>query len=159
MRHLRNGPHRNGIDSSTTTLVLISSPLRGIKCRMNLTRCTLGISYVYTAPDMVALRACVNFRSNDLVRIRVRSDCAVDFPLITDSESTNFAADIGVTAVEVLEEEESDFYVDFLGAQIGDVLEFFNSDGTEATPSGRIAEFSKNRARIKLSRRPLHRVP
>lgn len=93
----------------------------------------------------------VSYRSNSIARIRVRSDNAVDFHLCTGAESGEFAEDMGVTSIELLEEQESDVYVDFLGAQVGDVLEFFSSDGTEAAPSGRIAAFSRSRARITLN--------
>lgn len=85
----------------------------------------------------------VVYRDLAMVRIMPReaSDRAIEFPMIEDG--SRFAPELGVSAIEVLEEQTSDYYVDFLGAKPGEVLEFFTVDGQEAAPIGEVAEVIK----------------
>jgi len=82
----------------------------------------------------------VGYRDDKLLRIipEEASDRAVEFGL-TDG-GADFAPANGVQAVEILERTASDYYVDFLGARPGEHLELFKIDGTEAAPSGIVAE-------------------
>ena len=81
----------------------------------------------------------------DLTAVRIMpqeaSDRAIEFRL-TDDGST-FVPELGVSSIEIIEEQTSDYYVDFLGARPGEVLEFFTMDGQEAAPSGTVAEILK----------------
>jgi hypothetical protein len=69
------------------------------------------------------------YRDDSLVRIipQESSDRAIEFPL--DSESQTFRPELGVLSVSVLEKHTSDFFVDVIGAQPGETLEFFNANG------------------------------
>jgi len=95
----------------------------------------------------------VVYRDINLVRIMPQeaSDRAIEFAMTADGSS--FAPELGVTAVEIIEEQESDFYVDFLGAKPGETLEFFTVDGAEAAPSGIVDEVIKSATKdsIKLT--------
>ena len=95
----------------------------------------------------------VIFRDLNLVRIRPQeaSDRAIDFPMTADG--SGFAPDLGVSLVEIIEEQTSDYYVDFLGAKPGDTLEFFTVDGQKAAESGVVAEVIKSASKdsIKLT--------
>jgi hypothetical protein len=85
----------------------------------------------------------VIYRDPVLVRIRPQevSDRAIDFPMTPDGSA--FDPDLGVEEIEVLEESTSDYYVDFLGARPGEMLEFFTVDGEEADKTGEVAEVIK----------------
>ncbi len=95
----------------------------------------------------------VVYRDLSMVRIMPRevSDRAIEFPMIEDG--SRFIPELGVSAIEVLEEQTSDYYVDFLGARPGEVLEFFTIDGEEAAPVGEVAEVIKSATKdaIKLT--------
>jgi hypothetical protein len=49
-----------------------------------------------------------------------------------------------VTDIEIIEEQSSDYFVDTLGARVGETLEFFTLDGIEAGPNGVVAEIMKS---------------
>jgi hypothetical protein len=91
----------------------------------------------------------------DLTMIRVMpqevSDRAIEFPMTADGSS--FAPDLGVSTIEVIETQPSDYYVDFLGARPGETLEFFTVDGQEAAASGVVEEVIKTASKdsIKLT--------
>jgi hypothetical protein len=80
----------------------------------------------------------VIYRSLELVRLLPQdaSDRAVEFPMTADG--SGFAPELGVSQIEILEEQESDYYVDLLGARQGEVLEFFTATGQEAAPAGEV---------------------
>jgi hypothetical protein len=88
----------------------------------------------------------VIYRDLEMLRIMPDevSDRAVEFPM--EEDGTAFAPALGVTEIEVFERRDSAFYVDFLGARVGELLEFFTVDGAPAAESGRIAEVLKNEA-------------
>lgn len=81
----------------------------------------------------------------DLTAVRIMpqeaSDRAIEFRLTEDGST--FVPELGVSSIEIIEEQTSDYYVDFLGARPGEVLEFFTIDGQEAAPSGTVAEILK----------------
>lgn len=85
----------------------------------------------------------VVYRGIDMIRImpQENSSIAVEFALSEDGSS--FAPELGVHEVEVFEEVTSDYYVDYLGARPGELLEFFTADGKQARPSGTVAEVIK----------------
>ncbi len=87
------------------------------------------------------------YRSLELVRIMPQdaSDRAVEFPMTEDG--SGFAPELNVSQIEILEEQESDYYVDMLGARVGEVLEFFTLTGQEAAPAGEVAEIIKEPTR------------
>jgi len=82
----------------------------------------------------------VVYRDAVLMRLMPQevSDRALDFPLTGDG--MEFSSDLGVSVVEVIATQDSDYYTDLLGAQPGETLEFFTTDGTEAAPNGIVAE-------------------
>jgi len=84
------------------------------------------------------------YRDLEMIRIMPdeASDRAVEFPM--EEEGTAFAPALGVTEIEVFDRQSSPFYVDFLGARPGELLEFFMADGTQAAESGEVAEVLKN---------------
>ena len=86
----------------------------------------------------------VAYRDANLVRIipTEASDRAIDFRMVGDG--LEFAPELGVSDVELFERQASDYYVDFLGAKIGETLEFFTTDGKEAAPSGVVSEIVKS---------------
>jgi hypothetical protein len=59
-------------------------------------------------------------------------------------DGLEFAPELGVSDVELFERQTSDYYVEFLGARIGETLEFFTVDGKEAAPSGVVSEIVKS---------------
>ena len=63
----------------------------------------------------------------DLTAVRIMpqeaSDRAIEFRLTEDG--SGFVPELGVSSIEIIEEQTSDYYVDFLGARPGEVLEFF----------------------------------
>jgi hypothetical protein len=85
----------------------------------------------------------VVYRGVDMIRImpQENSSIAVEFALSEDG--SGFAPELGVHEVEVFEEVTSDYYVDYLGARPGELLEFFTADGKQARPSGTVAEVIK----------------
>ncbi len=85
----------------------------------------------------------VVYRGIDMIRImpQENSSIAVEFALSEDGSS--FAPELGVHEVEVFEEMTSDYYVDYLGARPGELLEFFTVDGKQARASGTVAEVIK----------------
>ena len=95
----------------------------------------------------------VVYRDLNLVRVMPQETThkAIEFPM-TDDGST-FAPDLGVKTIEVIEEQTSDYYVDFLGARPGETLEFFTVDGEEAAPTGVVEEVIKSASKdsIKLT--------
>lgn len=94
-------------------------------------------AYGYTVGRVV-------YRDLEMLRIvpQEASDRAIEFPL-TDG-GVKFIPDLGVTSVEIMETQESPYYVDFLGARVGESLEFFTVDGGEAAPVGVIEEIQKS---------------
>ena len=85
----------------------------------------------------------VVYRDQKMVRVMPQevSDRAFEFPMTEDGSS--FDPDLGVQSIEVLEDATSDYYVDFLGARPGEMLEFFTIDGEEADKPGEVAEVIK----------------
>lgn len=96
----------------------------------------MSTTYGYTVGRIV-------YRSDRMVRVMEQdaSDRAKEFPL---DENGDFIPELGVQSVEVIEEQESDYYVDFLGVRPGEKVEFFTLDGQEAAPSGEVAEVIKS---------------
>ena len=95
---------------------------------------TIGIHstmYGYTKGRVI-------YRDLELIRVMPdeASDRAVEFPMAPDGR--RFAPEIGVTVVDIFEKQTSPYYVDFLGARPGELLEFFTADGAEAVPSGEV---------------------
>jgi len=94
----------------------------------------------------------VVYRSGDMVRIMSQeaSDRAIEFPLDTNGD---FDPALGVQSIEVIEEQPSNYYVDFLGVRPGEHVEFFTIDGAKAAESGEVAEVIKtvNKDNIKLT--------
>ena len=86
----------------------------------------------------------VIYRNAELVRIMPdeASDRAVEFPM--EEDGAVFSPTLGVTEVNIFSEQESPFYVDFLGARPGEMLEFFTADGTQAAAAGEVAEVLKD---------------
>ena len=105
----------------------------------------LSDAYGYTVGRVV-------YRDLEMVRIMPQeaSDRALEFPL-ADGGAT-FVPELGVGTVELLEIQPSDYYVDFLGARPGEILEFFTTEGAEAAPSGEVEEVIKSKSKdsIKL---------
>jgi hypothetical protein len=83
------------------------------------------------------------YRDLNMVRIMPQetSDRAIEFPMTEDGSA--FAPELGVSTLDILEEQPSDYYVDFLGAKPGEMLEFFTKDGEEAGPAGEVEEIIK----------------
>ena len=84
------------------------------------------------------------YRDLEMIRIMPdeASDRAVEFPM--EEEGTAFAPALGVTEIEVFDRQSSPFYVDFLGARPGELLEFFTAAGDQAAEPGEVAEVLKN---------------
>lgn len=84
------------------------------------------------------------YRDLEMIRIMPdeASDRAVEFPM--EEEGTAFAPALGVTEIEVFDRQSSPFYVDFLGARPGELLEFFTVNGEPAGEPGEVAEILKN---------------
>jgi hypothetical protein len=86
------------------------------------------------------------YHDTDLIRVRPQgvSDRAINFPMTADGE---FAEGLGVSTIEVVETFDSPYYVDFLGARPGEILEFFKGEGEVAEPVGEVEEVIKTRKR------------
>ena len=93
----------------------------------------------------------VIYRDLSLVRVlpQEASDRAIDFPMTEDGAS--FAPDLGVSTIEIIEEQESPFYVDMLGVKPGDTLEFFTVDGEKAAENGLVADVVTAKDTLKLT--------
>jgi len=95
----------------------------------------------------------VIYRDLNLVRIMPQeaSDRAIDFAMTEDGSS--FAPELGVSVVEIIDQQSSDYYVDVLGARPGETLEFFTPDGAVAAPNGVVEEVIKSKSKdsIKLT--------
>jgi len=106
----------------------------------------LSDAYGYTVGRVI-------YRDIAMVRIMPQevSDRAIDFPMTADGSS--FTPELGVSMVEIIEYQPSDYYVDFLGSRPGDTLEFFTGDGQEAAPTGVVDEVIKSASKdsIKLT--------
>lgn len=93
------------------------------------------------------------YRDTTMIRVMPRevSDRAIEYPLVADG--TAFAPVLGVSEVEVLDVNPYAYYVDFLGAKPGEVLEFFTKDGRPAREPGTVAEIIKSATKdsIKLT--------
>lgn len=90
----------------------------------------------------------VAYRDATLVRVipQEASDRAIEFKMVGDG--MEFAPELGVSEVELLERQESDYYVDFLGARPGEILETFTVGGEPTEPSsGVVAEIIKTPTR------------
>jgi hypothetical protein len=89
----------------------------------------------------------IAYRSDERIRVipQEASNKAIEFPMTEDG--TEFAPELGVTAIEILERQESPYYVDFLGVKPGELVEFFTADGEEAAPSGTVSEVVKTAKR------------
>ena len=85
----------------------------------------------------------VTYSSLTLVRITPQesSNTAIEFPLLEDG--TGFAPELEVDEIIVVSVQESDYYVDTLGARVGEHLEFFKVDGSIAGPPGIVAAVTK----------------
>jgi hypothetical protein len=85
----------------------------------------------------------VTYRDANMVRVipQEASDRAIEFPMTEDG--TTFAPELGVSTIEIIEEQKSDYFVDTLGARPGDVLEFFTIAGEEAAADGVVDEVIK----------------
>ena len=85
----------------------------------------------------------VTYRSLTMVRITPNesSSTAVELPLMEDG--TGFVPELEISEVEVIETQTSDYYVDTLGARVGEHLEFFKVDGSIAEPPGVVAAVTK----------------
>lgn len=85
----------------------------------------------------------VTYRSLTMVRITPNesSSTAVKLPLMEDG--TGFVPELEISEVEVIETQISDYYVDTLGARVGEHLEFFKADGSIAEPPGVVAAVTK----------------
>ena len=85
----------------------------------------------------------VVYRDDRMLRVvsQEESDRAYEFSIQADG---SFDPALDVQSVEVIEEQPSDYYVDFLGARPGEMLEFFTLDGKEAAPTGEVAEIIKS---------------
>ena len=83
------------------------------------------------------------YRDITMVRIvsQEASDRALEFPLTPDGSM--FLPELGVSDIEIIETQESDHFVDTLGARVGETLEFFTLDGEQAAPPGEVAEIFK----------------
>jgi len=83
------------------------------------------------------------YRDLNMIRLMSNdaSDRALEFPMTADGSS--FAPELGVTDIYVDSIQPSDYYVDTLGAQEGEFLEFFTADGTEAAAPGVVAAIIK----------------
>jgi len=83
------------------------------------------------------------YRSLNMVRILSNdvSDRAIEFPMTADG--TGFAPELGVSDIFIDSVQSSDYYVDTLGVQKGELLEFFTADGIEAAATGIVAEIIK----------------
>jgi len=88
----------------------------------------------------------VVYRSGKLVRIMPQevSDRAEEYPMLEGG--TEFDPELGISEITVIERQASDYYVDFLGAREGDILEFFTVDGQEAMPSAEVEAILKDDA-------------
>jgi hypothetical protein len=91
------------------------------------------------------------YRDANMVRIMSveASDRAIEFPL-TGGDGLEFAPELGVREVELVERQASDYYVDFLGARPGETVELFTIDGKEAAPSGVVKEVVKTASKDSL---------
>jgi hypothetical protein len=85
------------------------------------------------------------------------SDRAIEFPMTENGSA--FAPELGVTDIDIYEVFDSDYYVDFLGARIGEVLEFFTVDGTEAAPVGEVVEVIKSTSKDSIKLKDGREVP
>ena len=85
----------------------------------------------------------VTFRSLTLVRVTPQesSNTAIELPLLADG--TGFTPELEIGEIEIIETQASDYYVDTLGARVGEHLEFFKADGSEAEPSGIVATVTR----------------
>jgi len=85
----------------------------------------------------------ITYRSLALVRITPQesSNTAVELPLLEDG--TGFAPDLEIGEIEIIETQESDYYVDTLGVREGEHVEFFKADGSIAAPPGIVAAITK----------------
>lgn len=85
----------------------------------------------------------IAYRSDELIRVipQEASNKAIEFPMTADG--TEFIPELGVTEIEIIERQESPYYVDFLGVREGEIVEFFTVDGKEAEPSGTVARVVK----------------
>ena len=85
----------------------------------------------------------VTYRSLTMVRITPNesSSTAIELPLMEDG--TGFVPELEISEVEVIETQISDYYVDTLGARVGEHLEFFKADGSVAEPPGIITAVTK----------------
>ena len=92
----------------------------------------------------------VIYSDDTMVRLlsQEASDRAIEFPMAEDKNG--FAPELGVASIEVIEEQESDKYVDTLGARPGDVLEFFTADGAKAAETGEVTEVNADTDTIRL---------
>jgi hypothetical protein len=85
----------------------------------------------------------ITYRSLTLVRVTPQesSNTAVELPLLEDG--TGFAPDLEIGEIEIIETQESDYYVDTLGVREGEHVEFFTVDGSIAAPPGIVAAVTK----------------
>jgi hypothetical protein len=85
----------------------------------------------------------IAYRSDELIRVipQEASNKAIEFPMTEDG--TEFVPELGVSAIEIIERQESPYYVDFLGVRAGEIVEFFTEDGQEAEPSGTVTKVVK----------------
>ena len=93
----------------------------------------------------------VAYRDANMIRIVPveASDRAIEFQL-TGGDGLEFAPELGVREVEIVERQASDYYVDFLGARPGETVELFTVDGQEAAPSGVVKDVIKTASKDSL---------
>jgi len=86
------------------------------------------------------------YRDLNMVRLMSNdaSDRAIELPMTADGSS--FAPELGVSDIYVDSFQPSDYYVDTLGAQEGEFLEFFTADGIEAAAPGVVAAIIKTQS-------------
>jgi hypothetical protein len=93
----------------------------------------------------------IAYRDANLLRVIPveASDRAIEFKL-TGGDGMEFAPELGVREVELVERQASDYYVDFLGVRPGETVELFTVDGQEAAPAGVVKEVIKTASKDSL---------
>ena len=78
----------------------------------------------------------VVYRDETMLRImpQTASDRAFEYTMIDNG--TNFSPELGVSEIQIIERQLSDYYVDFLGVKPGESVEFFTVSGGEAAIKG-----------------------
>jgi hypothetical protein len=103
----------------------------------------LGNLITITSSKYGVVTGRIIYRDIDLVRIvpQEASDRAIEFPMEPDGSA--FSPALGVTSLEVIEQQTSSYYTDILGARPGEIVEFFTLDGQEAENDGVVEKIIK----------------